>query len=129
MPVHYHIDRDLETVFVRAEGEVTFADLERYCRGVVADPDYRPGLNELTDFRGATGDLSTPELYKLRDINRELSDRVGDSRLAYVVDCDFGYGLGRMFMVFSEASKVSHQVFRSVDAARSWLGLPASDPP
>jgi len=124
MPIRYRIDRERGVVFVVGEGEVGFADLEAYCRGVVEDPDYRPGFHELVDFRKANH-WSVPgeELRKLRDVNLEVSAKVGRSRLAYVITNDLAYGIGRMFMAISDESKIEHRVFRDMVEAREWLGL------
>jgi len=128
MPIRYRIDRERGVVFVAGEGAVDFADLEAYCRGVVEDPDYRPGLHELADFR-KVDDWSVPteDLHKLRDVNQDVADKVGSSRLAYVMPNDFGFGIGRMFMAISGESKVEHRVFRDMAEARAWLGLPSEE--
>ncbi len=125
MPVGYRIDSEAGVVFVRGEGAITCADLERYCVGVVRDPAYRAGMHELADFRGARdGGLTPGDLYKLRDLNKSLADQLAPSRLAYVVDSDLGFGLARMFGALSEESPVDHAVFRELKEARAWLGLP-----
>jgi hypothetical protein len=129
MPIHYRIDRKHDVIFVVGEGDLALADVAAYCRGVVEEPDYRPGLNELVDFRGVTYEsVSSADLRKLREVNRALSDKVGSSRLAYVVSDDLGFGLGRMFMALSDDSKIEHRVFRELAEARKWLGLPYEEP-
>jgi hypothetical protein len=125
MPIRYRIDRELGVVFSEAVGQIGYPDVEAYCLSVVNDPDYRPGLNELCDLSGAdaVSDIDSSDLRKLRDLNLSLSDRVGHSRLAYVLPTDVGFGMGRIFMAFSETSKIEHRVFRTLRDARAWLGL------
>lgn len=125
MPISYRIDRERRVVFVRGEGEVTIEDLKGYSAGVVNDPAYEAGMDELVDFRGAAGaeKLTTEQILEVRALNRELSDAVGASKLAFVVDSDLAFGLARIFMAYSEDSKITHEVFRDLAEARAWLGL------
>jgi hypothetical protein len=128
MPIHYRIDSERGVVLAAGEGHITVADLEAYCREIVDDSDYRPGFDELFDFRRAQPwQVPTSDLRKLREVNRQLSGKVGNSRLAYVVGSDFGFGLGRIFMALSDDSKIEHRVFREMTDAREWLGLPRGE--
>jgi hypothetical protein len=48
----------------------------------------------------------------------------GDMRVAVVVACDAGFGMGRMAPLTAEAnsSAISMRVFRCYETAQRWLG-------
>ena len=124
MPITYRIDRDIRLIHTRAWGALTFVDMLANRLHMVEDPEFEPGLNQLADFSDVT------ELYLTGDQIREFaatySDFSAGSRRALVVPRPAHYGLARMFEAYRRIKGGQEEIrsFRSVEAARAWLGLP-----
>ena len=54
MPVTYRVDPERNVVLATVTGTLTIEDLQAYFSSVLTDPDVRPGINELLDFRQVT---------------------------------------------------------------------------
>ncbi len=121
MPIEFSIDAQRGVVFSTASGVVGRADamdhMDRLCR----HPDFRPEFSQLFDFRQIT------ELAMSSEEVRQIAERnifAPDSRRAFVVTSDFGFGIARMFGAHREiAGERGIQLFKDVDEARSWLSL------
>lgn len=131
MGIRYRVDQALGVAFVDADGELGDADLLAFAEQASADAAYYSGVNELVDFSGASlGDIKSETIRRVAELFSaagELSH--SSSKVAIVVADDLGYGLTRMYQVFRGGSGDHPTVFRSVDEARVWLGLPEGSGP
>lgn len=122
MPITYSIDPERNLVTVEASGVLKEADyLEARVR-LAHDPQLRPGMMQLMDFRMVERHELTPHLYS-SFINQEksLEPQFGDYRLAVVTSSDLHFGFTRMFMVEMDNFQSNMGVFRDMDEARAWL--------
>ena len=106
--------------------EEVIAGIER----MYADPDFRPGLNALWDFRGASLWAMTGEdIRAIIDFVAENRDRRGSGRAALLGPEDLTYGMMRMAQSLGEGKlDVSMRVFRDLDEAMDWV-LPEEEGP
>ena len=97
--------------------------LSALARKLTADPDFSAGAIALVDFRNATGDagISASAVQKVADIFDASSHSF---KVAFVADTDFIFGMSRMFEMLRDNSTEEACVFRNVDEAKRWLGLP-----
>lgn len=126
--IEYRIDRAGGYVFVRIRGRIDDRRLLEGYRRLYSDPEWRPGLHEFVDTRGARGpDLSARALRDLADLTIQ---HTGGTRIpfrtAVVVERDVGFGLARMYEAFSDGSGEDVRVFRDVAEALDWLALPGA---
>ena len=115
--------------FTVGSGTLTDRDFVNCYAAMVADPSYDPSLDQLVD-------LTTVERFDVTSVGaRELGDlmRLSDAlipegmrpKVAAVAASDEGIAILWMYRSVREqgGSPVELAIFRSLDDARSWLGL------
>ncbi len=128
MPIGYSIDKNLGVVLTTATGRLTDEDILEDKRQLTSDPDFSPGLVELSDIRAVTELAVTPEgIAKMVMQDAEDADKLGAHKLAIVVSKEVAFGLARMYESMTEQNMPNVQIFREMSEAREWLGLPAED--
>jgi hypothetical protein len=128
MPITYRIDTDQGLILTAATGVLTDEELLKHKRALAADPDFSPGMRQLSDVRGVERLEVTPEGVRLMvALDRDQADQLGDWRLAIVTTADFVFGTARMYQSMTDEEQNRVQVFRDMAEARSWLGLPADE--
>jgi hypothetical protein len=121
MPLEYRIEIALRTLFTTAFGALTDEDVHRHVEDLRNEPDFRPDFNQLFDGR----DVTRLELSGacVREIATARMFGEGSLR-AIVVGMDLGFGMARMFELLRDDAPEQIRVFRNIDDARAWLGLP-----
>ncbi|MGE5176012.1 MAG: hypothetical protein ACM3JJ_06505 [Hyphomicrobiales bacterium] len=125
MPGSYWIDLARGIVFSRGYGTVTDGDLLAHAKALGADPRFRATFRQIVDFR----DLS--EIMVTSDGVRSLAQIHPFHRQAHraiVVSSDAVFGLTRMFALLADADPEHFGIFRSLEPAMEWVGLPATTP-
>jgi len=71
------------------------------------------------DFSSIDSNFVDQVTGKRKEINRERKN----AKLAMVVDSDLGYGMTRMYQIFSELAGLSQKVeiFKNIEEAKDWL--------
>lgn len=125
MPISYTIDRQRNLVLTTATGVLTDEELLDHKRELIADPEFEPGMKELSDVRGIERlDVSPAGVRRLVALDQEHVDRLGqDYRLAIVAPADASFGTARMYQMLTEANVENIGVFRDMDEAKDWLGV------
>jgi hypothetical protein len=125
MPVEYRIDVSLRTVFTTPFGAFTDRDSREYVEDLRHHPDFESDFNQLFDAR----DVTSVELSGacVRDIAAMRMFGEGSLR-AFVVRTDVAFGMVRMFEMLRDDALDQIRVFRNIDDARAWLGLPVDRP-
>ena len=122
--ISYAIEPAARRVTIRVDGPTTYEDWESSIRTVLADPQYRPGFDFLSDRRTAD---PPPTIDMVRravgffELNRP---RFGDCRWALVVSGPAAYGMGRMAEALAAETGVRVKVFTQMTAADEWLRHP-----
>ena len=126
MPASYRIDTELGIVFSFGTGTVTDEDLLNHQESVGRDPLFHPGMSQLLDGRGVTDVKVTPQgVRSLISVNLYGKG----SKRALVAPNDIIFGMARMYELSRIDAEDEFRVFRSIDQAREWLGLPPEDAP
>jgi hypothetical protein len=110
-------------VVSRFGGVLVADDILAFRREFTAHPDFVSGMDELTDLTRVEHveiDATT-----LRRLASTTPFREG-SRVAIVAPTDLLFGIARLFEMSGESSGWDARVFRSMDEARTWLGLDES---
>ena len=124
MAFEFEIDTTEGIMCKRGTGSVTVDDIHAQLAAEMEHPDFKPGLRRLVDYRFLEPRLSAEDVEAIAATMGRLQDRFGSARWAIVTNSDLVYGLTRMYMAFSDDSPIEVSVFREMDAARDWLGLP-----
>jgi len=128
MPIRYDIDRTDRVVYLTAEGRGTHGDFEDLIDRLAEDEDFQPGMRLLCDYSKFEFNLPADEVEEISQQMRRLSPAFTDCRLALISAGDLEYGLMRMFTLLSSEAEFETRVFRKLENAREWLGLPAVSP-
>jgi hypothetical protein len=119
---HYWIFPERNLVFVRFTGIVRPEDTLGFAKQLLADPSYRPGLDELIDARACTYEGRFEDVSGYRESRLKTPSLSAGRRWACVVSSDVMYGISRMFEVLAEKAGVEIGVFRDMAEAVGWLG-------
>ena len=129
MAFRYFIDLTVNCVFASHRGDFDLTQSEKRYRTVIDSSKYRSGLNFLQDLRYA----NVPEDYTYKFIQNtlekfvdSLDDILGDCRVAIVVGSAADFKIYHQLITTRRlsATKVDRKVFREMDTAREWLGVP-----
>ena len=127
---------DAEGKFIRClvTGELTFDDFVRSFQEIVTHPEFRPGMDVLWDFHGAS--MARMDQAMLRRIASHLREREHlrrGARVAVVVTGDADYGIIRMYEAIADTPAETFRIFRTLAEAERWLradrGGGGSEPP
>ena len=87
---------------------------------------FKPPMNLLVDLRETSSSSRSPEalLHFAKLAEAKLADVTANMKVAVVAPKDLTYGLARMYEILSDSLQWNFVVFRAMDAASAWLGLP-----
>jgi hypothetical protein len=108
---------------MKSSGEVTPSEFAGIFRDLVAHPQWKRGMNILSDYVEADGrKLTAEEVRAMSQGYAAMANELGPGRSALIVSESLQYGLTRMWISWTEM-KVEREVrvFTSMDEARAWL--------
>jgi hypothetical protein len=118
---------DAENLLVaRHVGVVDGQAIARFVQAIDNDPDYRKGLDFLTDASELEQSLwdAKDALGFVQRLQQRRREGMPDVRQAIVAPTDLGYGMGRVYLGFAEAVPwMDVNLFRESGDALAWLGL------
>jgi hypothetical protein len=124
MPYEIVVDADQNFIMVQASGVPRREELETVLQDIIYQPDRKPGLKVLLDFRKLEKHLSSEDVHLLSKWTKKHLSYRGIGRFAAVMPDDLGFGLTRVFHSMTEEEKpLAFSVHRTVEEARKWLGL------
>lgn len=126
MPIHYNIDKTNRVVYLTAEGRAVHDDFADVIDRLAEDTAFEPGMRLLSDYSRLEFNIPADEVEALSVRMRKLSAVFSGCRLALISAGDLEYGLMRMFTLISSEAEFETRVFRKIENARDWLGLPAT---
>lgn len=129
MAYQHYIDEAAETVFIEHSGNIGAEEVFEAFQEILADPDYRPGMNFLRDTRFAQlpdnwsytrfRTVSAPRL-------QELWAQMGVCKLAWVAGQGRNYRLANQAAMMNRlalSGMVERQPFVNLEDALVWLDL------
>jgi ATP phosphoribosyltransferase regulatory subunit HisZ len=123
VPVDVSIDRDNNLIRRRISGVVSIDEMVASLEDTVRHPEFRPGMNDLTDLREHVHQTSSDDVRKAAQAIKERSHLTGDIKLALVVSRTVSYGLTRMFQMLADESNWEIAIFDTPEEAELWLGI------
>jgi hypothetical protein len=121
MAVTYHIDPEERIVYLITAGESPSFEWRAAMLSVLADPDYRPGFNFLSDRRRQTNVPDAQYVRPAADFLAYHSAKMGSYRWASVSTDPATFGMLRMFEAFARTNGVRARAFTDYDQALRWL--------
>ena len=123
MPARYRIVPEHRLVVTELEGRVTDADLFQQQDQLRRDPAFSPDLKQLVDASAVTEAAVTAEGLRSAARNTALAEGAVRAIFAHMPS---HFGLARMFQLNTRGGEERIAVFRTLDEACAWLGVPAS---
>lgn len=118
MPLVYEIDPARPRVLMTGTGSVTMADFDEVRAAMLANPLFRPSLDQLLDLTEAHVDtLTSADIRTLSEVT-PFGPR---SRRAIVASSAVAFGLARMFQILADDRRGTIRVFEDREAAELWL--------
>ena len=105
---------------VVAEGPYTLAEVKAVIGAATADAPPDRDCCLLMDIRRSEANPSPDDIRDFAEFLGNLPTHVA-ARSAWLVSEDLRFGLARMLSVYAEERGITIQVFRELDAARTWL--------
>ena len=124
MPISYRIDVERNLVLTTGSGTLTDNDIIQFKARLLQDPDFKPGMKELSDIRGIDQlDITPSGVQAMVQQDARNSAEVASHKLALVVSKEVAYGMARMYQTLTQSNIETVGVFRDIDEARAWLQL------
>ena len=118
MAISYELEDQL--LIIKTEGEFQPRDLDETFKKILADPDFKPGINILIHDLDSVF-IPTSKQIETGAKNIENLMKKFSSKMAIVVSSDVNYGMGRMMEIFSEQRGLDVKVFKEFKTAKLWL--------
>lgn len=119
----YEIDAAGGRVRLTIRGTLDDHVLADAFRRIYTDPSYEPGLNEITDCREVTEfEMTANGVRRLMGVVGELQTAEQPYRVAIVAPADAVFGMARMYELLQDEGLEEVRVFRSMEAAESFVG-------
>lgn len=121
MPVEFHWDLASSLLRTTISGAVSETQFLQYIRDIWSNPQ-RAKFDEIADCREMQVAAMTPALMlKSAQLSRELNTANERFRVAFVVSGTLGYGVGRQYETYREATLAETRMFESMEAAETWI--------
>lgn len=119
-----HVIKSSDGLFtVIAEGMADVQGVISFINGIVDHPEWKPGNKIFIDCRKMmTNELSQSELQFISDHFLSVEKRLGNGKLALLMNREIDFGKARAWENITEDSvKIKTNVFLNVENAKSWL--------
>ena len=128
MPISYRIDQQRNLVRTAASGILTDEDVLGHKRALMADPEFRAGMRELSDVRAIDELRVTPAgVRSMVALDGASAGKLAAYRLAIVASENATFGMARMYQLMTEENVQHVGVFRNLTEAAAWLGVASVD--
>lgn len=124
MPFEVHSLTGTPFVLSRLHGAVDVDDLLNLLSSMTANPGVLDGKRVICDGREGRAQLSYDDLYQVTSFVRQHEQTFAGMRWATVVSGLLEFGLARSAGLMTGDLPFEYRVFRCIDEACNWMGLP-----
>jgi hypothetical protein len=126
MPISYHLKPDARLVILIHAGAVTDDEFLRFYKSLYEDNRFDKSFNLLIDLGQTSSSVrSAAALRELAQfMQKQFVNTTARPKIAVVAPKDVSFGMARMYNFFSRDMSYEFAVFRTTNAALTWLGLP-----
>jgi hypothetical protein len=118
MPFSWEIDQEAGIVSVFVHGRITPEEALEAFDAIVGDPEFRPGIDVLSDHRGLETVLGADFVRAFMFRVQQAGPLLQGSHVAFVESGEARYGMARMTSILAESSPVELCAFQDIDEAR-----------
>ena len=112
-------------VHVLCEGDVNIGQVLEYEMAIVDDPRFDPTHAELIDMRETTRfDVDPATIREIVGYEEKHVSYIGPRKVAFIAPTDVIFGMLRIYGSLEDDSPMDTNVFRSIQEACTWLGVP-----
>ena len=125
MPYILKSDDALGCIFIRWSGTFSSEEGAAHYREIAGYESFQKGAHLFHDTRLVDVDVPTSEIRKVATAPSPKVDPDVARKVAILASSDFGFGMMRMLALMRERPGLVLDVFRDLEEAKAWLGLPA----
>ncbi len=125
MPHILKSDDGLGCIFIRWKGTFSSEEGATYYREIVGHESYQNGAHLFHDIRLVDPDVPSPEIEKAAIAGPQYAAPNTVRKVAILAPSDLGFAMMRMLASMREHPGLTLSVFRDLEEAKAWLGLPA----
>jgi hypothetical protein len=130
MVAKYYINTSINCVFIRHAGEFIAGEGPENMGEILADADYRPGMNFLRDASRTKLPAEFGYEYFKRMQSQGMGGiekQLGGCKMAWLVDNGHDFAVVHQLSVSERLTPdaIERRPFRDIEAVLEWLGLPA----
>ncbi|MGR8949693.1 MAG: hypothetical protein ACU84Q_16750 [Gammaproteobacteria bacterium] len=115
------IDEDIGIIRVTPRRPVTVDDACAAIKEIIDIPGFCPGLPSVWDLRQTElMHINADDIKVISKQANTFKDERGEARIAFIVNSDLAYGLGRMFEMINATSHIDARVFRRYEEGECW---------
>ena len=126
MAIKLHVMAEYNTAVLVHAGTTPDEEFLAFYKSFYERDSIDKSMNLVVDLRDADSrQRSTEVLHQFAEfIQGALADATLSPKVAVVAPKDLSFGLARMYEAFADSVPWDFVVFRDIDAALAWLGLP-----
>jgi len=125
MPYILKSDDALGCIFIRWRGTFSSREGAAHYRELADYKSFQQGSNLFHDVRLANTDVASSEIREVATARSQNLDPDIMRKVAILAPSDLSFGMMRMLAAMRERPGLVLDVFRDLEEAKAWLGLPA----
>ncbi len=125
MPYILKSDDALGCIFIRWSGTFSSEEGAAHYREIAGYESFQQGSHLFHDVRLVDVDVPASEIHKVAVAASPKVDPNTVRKVAILTSSDLGFGMMRMLAMMRELPELVLNVFRDLEEAKAWLGLPA----
>ena len=122
MPIAYHYNKNKDAIYATVEGKITFEEFQLTLAKITETEEFPPNTRILWDLRKMDFSNIDWDFSKQLVSIREMNPKRANTKIAFVADKDFDYGITEMH-IFQSANKLPQEMmlFRDFEEGENWL--------
>ncbi len=125
MPYILRSEDALGCIFIRWSGTFSYEEGAAYYREIAGYESFQQGSHLFHDIRLVDVNVPAVEIRKVATAASPKVDANIVRKVAILTSSDFSFGMMRMLALMRERPELVLNVFRDIEEAKAWLGLPA----
>jgi hypothetical protein len=125
MPYILKSENALDCIFIRWSGTFSYEEGAAFYREIAGYESFQQGSHLFHDVRLADVDVPSSEIHSVATAASPKVNANIVRKVAILTCSDLSFGMMRMLALIRERPGLVLNVFRDLDEAKAWLGLPA----
>jgi len=122
MSITYKYEPEKDAIYAAIEGKMTFEEFQLTLVKFTEIENFPPNTRSLWDLRKMDFSIIDWDFSKQLVAIREMNPKRAHTRIAFIADKDFGYGITEMHIFqFSNKLPQEMRLFRDYEEGEKWL--------